>query len=67
VESKLFNVCPNCGGGFEKRPIRPAREHRKGAWLGARPGSGVRKHRSIDLDEHAAFAAKLKDIPPEAR
>jgi hypothetical protein len=19
----LFNVCPNCGGGFEKRPIRP--------------------------------------------
>ena len=19
----LHNVCPNCGGGFEKRPIRP--------------------------------------------
>lgn len=67
VESKLFNVCPNCGGGFEKRPIRPAREHRNGACLGARPASGVRKHRSIDLDEHAAFAAKLKDISPEAR
>jgi len=23
VENILFNVCPNCGGGFEKRPIRP--------------------------------------------
>jgi hypothetical protein len=23
VEHILFNVCPNCGGGFEKRPIRP--------------------------------------------
>lgn len=23
VEHVLFNVCPNCGGGFEKRPIRP--------------------------------------------
>ena len=25
VESKLFNVCPNCGGGFAPRPIRPSR------------------------------------------
>lgn len=23
VETILKNVCPNCGGGFEKRPIRP--------------------------------------------
>lgn len=23
VTNELFNVCPNCGGGFEKRPIRP--------------------------------------------
>lgn len=23
VENVLLNVCPNCGGGFEKRPIRP--------------------------------------------
>ena len=26
VENKLKNVCPNCGGGFEKRPIRPKKE-----------------------------------------
>jgi hypothetical protein len=24
VEDILDNICPNCGGGFEKRPIRPA-------------------------------------------
>jgi len=23
VEYILENVCPNCGGGFEKRPTRP--------------------------------------------
>ncbi len=24
VDDVLKNVCPNCGGGFERRPIRPA-------------------------------------------
>ena len=24
VDHVLLNVCPNCGGGFEKRPVRPA-------------------------------------------
>ncbi|NNC50318.1 MAG: DUF1272 domain-containing protein [Flaviramulus sp.] len=23
VESIIHHVCPNCGGGFEKRPVRP--------------------------------------------
>ena len=26
VDHVLFNVCPNCGGGFEKRPTRPKEE-----------------------------------------
>jgi hypothetical protein len=25
VETLLKGVCPNCGGGFQARPIRPAR------------------------------------------
>jgi hypothetical protein len=29
VDNILFNVCPNCGGGFEKRPTRPKAELRK--------------------------------------
>ena len=24
VDNELKGVCPNCGGGFEKRPVRPA-------------------------------------------
>ena len=28
VEDVLHDVCPNCGGGFEPRPIRPARAWR---------------------------------------
>lgn len=23
VSEELNHICPNCGGGFEKRPIRP--------------------------------------------
>jgi hypothetical protein len=26
VETILFGVCPNCGGGFVPRPIRPTAE-----------------------------------------
>ncbi len=37
VESKLGNVCPNCGGGFVPRPIRPAREWRPGVSVEKRP------------------------------
>jgi hypothetical protein len=29
VNTVLFNVCPNCGGGFEKRPIRPIEKLKK--------------------------------------
>lgn len=25
VQGPLAGVCPNCGGNFERRPIRPAR------------------------------------------
>ena len=25
VEQRLQGVCPNCGGGFTPRPVRPAR------------------------------------------
>lgn len=67
VETKLFNVCPNCGGGFEPRPVRPSREHREGAFLGNRPASKIRKHRAIDLAAHAVFAGALKRIPPHQR
>jgi len=67
VETQLHNVCPNCGGGFAPRPIRPAREWRPGLSLAKRPASTNRVHLSYDLENIAAHAARIKDIPPEER
>jgi hypothetical protein len=67
VEQKLFNVCPNCGGGFAPRPIRPAREWRAGISLAAHPASPKRTHLKYPLDDLAAHSARIRDIPPEKR
>jgi hypothetical protein len=67
VESKLHNVCPNCGGGFVPRPIRPAREWRPGLSVAKRPPSDKRMHLSYSLDDIAAHAARIRNIPPEQR
>ena len=40
----LTNVCPNCGGGFVPRPIRPVTEWREGLSLAKRPASTKRVH-----------------------
>ena len=63
----LGNVCPNCGGGFAPRPIRPATEWRPGISLAKRPASNRRVHLSYDLDDIARHSARIKDIPPEDR
>jgi len=67
VERHLKNVCPNCGGGFVPRPIRPAREWRSGLSVAKRPPSTTRVHLSYSKEEIAAFAARIADIPPEDR
>lgn len=67
VESVLENVCPNCGGGFVQRPIRPANNLKNDNYLGKDPSSKAVKHRPVDINAHKAFAANIKDIPPEER
>jgi hypothetical protein len=63
----LGNVCPNCGGGFSPRPQRPAHDLKNGNYLGTYPASAVEKHRPVNLQTHAEFAAHIKSIPPERR
>ena len=63
----LANVCPNCGGGFTARPVRPARNWKGGNYLGDYPASKARKHRPVDLAAHERFAAAIKEISPERR
>jgi len=67
VETELENVCPNCGGGFTPRPIRPSTEWREGLSVAKRPPSSERRSLSFSKDEVRAFSAKVKHIPPEQR
>jgi uncharacterized protein len=67
VEHKLGNVCPNCGGGFAPRPIRPAKEWRPGLSVAKRQPSVTRVHLSYSLDDIAAHSARIRNIPPEER
>jgi uncharacterized protein len=67
VDSVLGNVCPNCGGGFVARPIRPSKNWRGDNYLGHDPASVVVRHRPVDPAAHARFAAAIGAIPPEMR
>jgi uncharacterized protein len=67
VENILHNVCPNCGGGFEKRPIRPAQEWRPGLSTSKRPSSTKRIHLDFSTAEINEFSQRIKHIPPSER
>jgi hypothetical protein len=67
VERHLRNVCPNCGGGFTPRPIRPAREWRPGLSLAKRPASTKRIGLSYGREEIAEFVRGVASVPPNRR
>jgi hypothetical protein len=67
VDAMLSNVCPNCGGGFAPRPIRPATERRQGVSRAAQAPSSKRVHLKYGREAVSAFAAAVRDIPPEQR
>ena len=67
VESVLGNVCPNCGGGFSPRPIRPSTDRRVGTSLKHQPASTQRVHLKFDKEEVAEFVSGIRDIPPQHR
>ena len=67
VEGILGNVCPNCGGGFMPRPIRPSKNWQGDNYLGKYPAGTKVKLRSVEPTLHAKFAAPIKSIPPERR
>ena len=67
VETRLGDVCPNCGGGFAPRPIRPAGEWRPGVSLARHPASTTRVRLAYAADDIAEFSRRLRDIPPRER
>lgn len=67
VMNVLRNVCPNCGGGFAPRPIRPARNWKGDNFLGRYPAGTTVRHRPVDPAAHAAFAAPIAALPLDQR
>ncbi len=57
VTNVLQHVCPNCGGNFSPRPIRPALDERNHNDLLHSPASTQRKYRPVDTVAHAAWLA----------
>jgi hypothetical protein len=67
VDTVLRDVCPNCGGGFTPRPIRPVRAWRDGTGLLHDPASADRRHTPYTRAEIEAFSATVRGIPPAQR
>ena len=61
VEQVLSNVCPNCGGGLERRPVRPREK------LTARPAGSTRVYKPADRNNHHTLVARLGGVAPEKR
>ncbi len=64
---QLENVCPNCGGGFVPRPIRPLKAWRDGVSLKHQPASTKRVHYKRERGELTSYVAKIRDIDPKDR
>jgi uncharacterized protein len=67
VENVLHNVCPNCGGGFAPRPIRPVMEWRPGISLANQPASTQRVDPNWQRDEVAEFVERVRHTKPANR
>jgi uncharacterized protein len=61
------NTCPNCGGGFVPRPVRPVNNWNGDNYLGVYPASTTRRHRPADLDAHRELRARIGRRAPEDR
>ncbi len=61
VDKVLFNVCPNCGGGFEKRPTRPKQ------YLAKYPPSNEKILKPVNFEYFQEILDKFIDVPPSER
>lgn len=61
VDNLLHNVCPNCGGGFEKRPSRPK------AALKKYPPKKEPLFKPVDFKKFEERLKKNRDVVPHER
>lgn len=61
VENILFNVCPNCGSGLEKRPTRPS------SLLEKYPVKTEKLLKPLDTEKFKVILEKYQTIEPNQR
>ena len=61
VGTILSNVCPNCGGGFTERPIRPIKEIVSGTGLKLHPASTKIIYKPIDITKHKELIKRVQN------
>ena len=61
VDNVLLNVCPNCGGGFEKRPTRPKEQLLK------HPPRKDKVLNPVNRETFLQMLQKNKDLDPRNR
>ena len=67
AEVALENVCPNCGGGFVPRPIRPQRAWRETTGLVNDPAGNRRRTPSYSEAQIRELVQQLRDVDPHDR
>ncbi len=63
----LEDCCPNCGGGFTARPIRPAQNLKGDNYLGKYPAGTRIVHKPVDLAVHRALVRTVTHLAPHER
>jgi uncharacterized protein len=67
AEGPLQNVCPNCGGGFVPRPLRPRGEWRAGTGLAHDPPGTRRRSLGYSEAEIGELVERLAGVDPRER
>lgn len=63
----LQDVCPNCGGGFTPRPVRPAHNWKNQNSLSRYPAAAQVTYQPVDLAAHATLVAQVNGRAPAQR
>ena len=61
VTDVLHNVCPNCTGGFQQRPVLVKK------YISRYPPAAARLYKPVDLEEFNKKLKQYKNIPPQDR
>ena len=67
VNGTLHDVCPNCGGGFVPRPIRPRQSWRDETGLAYDPPGDRRRQLAYSTAEVVELVDRLRGTPPDRR